>query len=277
MTTALDDQLTLRLDWALQVAIRGGDSTLQHFRSPQLAIGEKADSSPVTVADQEAERIMRELILDRFPQDGIVGEEFGTTAGVSGYTWVLDPIDGTKSFIYGIPLYTTLVAVMSTPNGDPDSGTPEIGVIRAPALKEQVYARRGEPTLYVQDGESPVVAQVGSNSRLDQGLLLTSEVATFETHRTPPALDVYLELQRQSKLVRTWGDAYGYLMVATGRADVMIDAAMSLWDAAAIQPIIEGAGGKFTDWQGVPTVHSGEAVAANAQLVDQVLAVTRGQ
>jgi fructose-1,6-bisphosphatase/inositol monophosphatase family enzyme len=166
---------------------------------------------------------------------------------------------------------------MSTPSGDPDSGTPEIGVIRAPALQEHVFARRGGPAWYSQDGKQPVAAQVGSTPRLDQGLLLTSEVATFETHRSPPALDVYLELQREAKLARTWGDAYGYLMVATGRADVMIDAAMSLWDAAAIQPIIEGAGGKFTDWQGVATVHSGEAVAANPQLMEQILATTRGR
>ncbi len=277
MTSAANDELTPRLDWALEVATRGGDSTLRHFRSPQLAVEQKADSSPVTVADQGAERLMRQLILDRFPADGIVGEEFGTTEGSSGYTWVLDPIDGTKSFIYGIPLYTTLVAVMSTPTGDPDSGRPEIGVIRAPALQEHVFARRGGPALHVRDGEQPVVAQVGSISSLDQALLLTSEVATFETHRAPPALDVYLELQRQAKVVRTWGDAYGYLMVATGRADVMIDAAMSLWDAAAIQPIIEGAGGKFTDWQGVATVHSGEAVATNPKLIEKILAATRGR
>lgn len=275
--TSPHDELAPRHDWALEVAQRGGNLTLDHYRNPQLAVEHKADASPVTIADREAEQLMRQMILDRFPDDGIVGEEFGTTEGSSGFTWVLDPIDGTKSFIYGIPLYTTLVAVMSTPDGELDKGTPEIGVIRAPALDEHIYARRGGPAWFARGEELPVAGHVRQIDRLDQALLLTSEMITFDTHRDPPALDVFLELQRKVMVARTWGDAYGYLMVATGRADVMIDPAMSLWDAAAIQPIIEGAGGKFTDWQGVPTVHAGEAVAAGPGLIEQVLAVTQGQ
>jgi histidinol-phosphatase len=274
-STAAD--LESRLEWAIEIARRGGKSTLQYFRHPQLAVDLKGDSSPVTVADRNAEQLLRDLIHERFPADGIVGEEFGTAHGTSPYTWVLDPIDGTKSFIYGVPLYTTLVAVLSTPDGEPTHGTPEIGVICAPALDELTYARRGEPTWYIAGKKLPVRAQIGKVSRLEDALLLTSEVATFETHRDPPALDVFLDLQKQVRLVRTWGDAYGYMMVALGRGDVMIDASMSLWDAAAIQPIIEGAGGVFCDWKGVATVHSGEAIAASEPLMEQVLGLTRGK
>lgn len=270
------DELESRLEWARDIARQAGDVTLRYFQSPDLAVDRKGDLSPVTIADRQAEELLRRLIGERFPDDGIVGEEFGTTQGISGYTWVLDPIDGTKSFIHGVPLYTTLVAVMSTPGRDPSQGVPEIGVIHAPALDEQVYARRGGPTWYVCRGGNPTRASVGGTARLDEALLLTSEVATFEKDRQPPALQQFLELQQKSRLVRTWGDAYGYMMVALGRGDVMIDAAMSLWDAAAIQPIIEGAGGAFSDWQGVATVHSGEAIAANRELLPQVLAVTRG-
>jgi histidinol-phosphatase len=270
-------ELENRLEWAREIARRAGKTTLTYFKNPKLAVDLKGDSSPVTVADREAEQLLRALIRERFPTDGIVGEEFGTVVGTSQYTWVLGPIDGTKSFIYGVPLYTTLVAVLTTPDGDPGQGTPEIGVIFAPALDEMVYARRGGPTWYVTGDHPPTQAHVGQVAQLDKGLLLTSEVATFERERQPPALDVYLQLQNQVRYARTWGDAYGYMMVALGRGDVMIDAAMNLWDAAAVQPIIEGAGGVFCDWQGAATVHSGEAIATNRSLAEQVLAYTRGR
>jgi len=266
-----------RLAWAIEIARQAGELTLEHFRSPKLAVQRKQDDSPVTAADRGAEELLRQLIGSRYPDDAIVGEEFGTTAGTSGFAWVLDPIDGTKSFIHGIPLYTTLVAVLSTPDGDVAAGEPQLGVIRAPALDEVVYARRGGGCWHQRQSADAVPAQVADTASLADGLLLTSEVHSFADARSSDCMDVYLELDRRARLARTWGDAYGYLMVATGRAEVMIDPGMNLWDAAAVQPVIEEAGGVFSDWQGQPSVHSGDAVAGNAAVVREVLQLTRGR
>jgi histidinol phosphatase-like enzyme (inositol monophosphatase family) len=270
-----DDQhipIKSRLEWAITIAREAGRLTLAHFRQAHLSVERKADDSPVTVADREAEQSLRAKIMERFPADAILGEEFGKHPGTSDYCWVLDPIDGTKSFIHGVPLYTTLVAVM---RGD----EPLIGVVHAPACNETVYAARGSGCWYVaeQHQTTPVPARVSNVDRMDQALLLVSEVAPFGDRRRSDAIDVYLQLQKKVRLARTWGDAYGYLMVATGRAEIMIDPVMNLWDAAPLQPIIEEAGGRFTDWRGQSTVHSGEAVATNGLLADEVLAVTRGR
>jgi histidinol phosphatase-like enzyme (inositol monophosphatase family) len=273
MSAESRDPLQERLDWAVEIARQAGQLTLEYFRRPSLQVERKADDSPVTVADREAEGLLRRRIAERFAGDGILGEELGVQAGGSGYQWVLDPIDGTKSFIHGVPLYTTLVAVL-------EGETPCIGVIHAPALGETVYAAAGRGCWYVSGGHSAIPPQragVSEVARLREGLLLTSEIASFADERQPDALDVYLDLQRSARLARTWGDGYGYLMVATGRAEVMIDPAMKLWDAAPLQTIIEEAGGRFTDWQGRPTVHSGDAVATNGLVAGEVLAITKGR
>lgn len=271
MTTPGDDPVSQRLEWAVRIAHEAGAVTLEHFRRPDLAVERKADHSPVTVADRAAEELLRTRIAQRFPDDAILGEELGAAAGTSGYQWVLDPIDGTKSFIHGVPLYTTLVGVLE---GD----RPAIGVIHAPAAAETVYASVSRGCSYLANaGAEAQPARVSSVSRLCDGLLLTSEVATFSTGRSQDALDVYLQLQRAARLARTWGDGYGYLMVATGRADVMIDPEMDLWDTAALLPVIEEAGGRFTDWQGQRTVHSRDAIGSNGLVADEVLALTRGR
>jgi histidinol-phosphatase len=267
------DPLQERLDWAVEIAREAGRLTLEYFRRPSLHVERKPDDSPVTVADREAEELLRRRIAERFARDAILGEEFGIQAGSSGYQWVLDPIDGTKSFIHGVPLYTTLVAVL-------DGETAGLGVIQAPALGETVYAAAGRGCWYVSDGHpavSPQRVSVSEVAHLRDGLLLTSEIASFSNERQPDALDVYLDLQRTARLSRTWGDGYGYLMVATGRAEVMIDPAMKLWDAAPLQVIVEEAGGQFTDWQGRPTVYSGDAVATNGRVAGEVLAITKGR
>jgi histidinol-phosphatase len=266
MPTESRDPLQERLDWAVEIAREAGRLTLEYFRRPNLQVDRKADDSPVTVADRQAEELLRRRIAERFADDGILGEELGLQAGGSGYQWVLDPIDGTKSFIHGVPLYTTLVAVLE---GD----AARVGVIHAPALGETVYAAAGHGCWYTSDGHPAVPprrANVSTVAYLREGLLLTSEIASFAGERQPDALDV----QRQARLARTWGDGYGYLMVATGRAEVMIDPVMNLWDAAPLQPVIEEAGGRFTDWQGRPTVHSGDAVATNGLVAGEVLALT---
>jgi len=263
-----------RLDFATKIAREAGRLTLTRFRSSQLQIEHKSDGTPVTIADREAEEHLRQRILQQYPEDGILGEEMGTTEGHSGYCWVLDPIDGTKSYIRGAPLYTTLVAVLK-------ENQPQLGVIYSPATHELLYAQVGGGCWYetgaIDTNPTPQAAHVSSVKTLSEALFVTSDVETFATHRATNASSVYLELASACQLARTWGDGYGYLMVATGRAEVMIDPEMSLWDSAALQPIITEAGGTFTDWQGNPTVHSGDVVANNGALTEQVLAITRGR
>ena len=269
MEPAANDPIGGRLGWAVQIARAAGDLTLRHFRRADLAVERKPDDSPVTIADRQAEQLLRRRIAERFPDDSILGEEFGALDGTSGYQWVLDPIDGTKSFIHGVPLYTTLVAVLR-------DDEPCLGVIHAPAAGETVYAAAGSGCWYASDNQpDPQPARVSRVSTLRESLLLTSEVGAFTTERPVDALDVYLRLERAARLARGWGDGYGYLMVATGRAEVMIDPAMNLWDTAALAPVIEEAGGDFKDWQGERTVHSADFFATNGLVTDEVLAIIR--
>ncbi len=264
----LDPQIAERLNFAVEIARAAGDLTLQYFRRDDLQIERKADKSPVTIADRAAEQLLRDRISERFPNDGVVGEEFGITDGTSEFRWALDPIDGTKSFVHGAPLYTTLVAVL---RGE----TPCVGVIHAPAAAETVFAAASGGCWHIgEDGAAKRRARVSKTAQLADALLLTTEIRTF-VKRPRDAMDVFQRLEQKARLTRTWGDGYGYLMVATGRADVMIDPQLSIWDLAALQPVIEEAGGKFTDWQGQATVHSNDAVATNGLLSDEVLAITR--
>jgi histidinol phosphatase-like enzyme (inositol monophosphatase family) len=258
-----------RLALAVEIASEAGEVTLRYFRRPDLVIEKKADRSPVTVADRSAEQLLRERIGERFPHDGIVGEEFGTLTGTSGYDWALDPIDGTKSFVHGVPLYTTLVAVLR-------DSKPQIGVIHAPAAAETLYASsRGGCWYIAQHGAKPIPARVSSVAKLADSLLLTTEIRTFTEGRQRDAMQTFTRLEQAARLTRTWGDGYGYLMVATGRAEIMVDPELDLWDLAALQPVIEEAGGSFTDWQGRPTVHSREAIATNGLVTEEVLAIVR--
>jgi histidinol-phosphatase len=251
-----------RLEFALEATRAAGDLTLRYFRR-QITVERKADTSPVTIADREAEKLLRTSIAAAFSQDAVLGEELGETAGSSGYRWILDPIDGTKSFICGVPLYSTLVGLEY-------EGCTQLGVILIPGTGECVYAARGQGAWYVRGNDSPQPARVSAKPRLADGLFLTSEVKTFDECDRRFAFD---RLQSAAWLTRTWGDGYGYLMVATGRAEVMVDPKMNVWDCAALQPVIEEAGGTFTDWTGKPTIYGGEAIATNGQVLNEVLSL----
>ena len=254
-----------RLRLAREAAREAGAITLEYFRRDDLAVERKGDDSPVTAADRAAEEHLRRRIAENFPDDGILGEELPETEGQSGYRWILDPIDGTKSFIHGVPLYGTLVGVER-------EGRSVLGVILIPALDESVYAARGQGAWYASGNREPEPARVSSRQTLAESLFLTSEVLSFDELDRRTAYD---RLQAACRLTRTWGDCYGYLMVATGRADVMVDPVMSIWDAAALSPILEEAGGTFTDWQGEPTIHAGEGIGTNGHVLEEVLAITR--
>lgn len=256
--------LSLRLELALAAAREAGDITLKYFRQDNYAVEWKHDRSPVTVADRAAEQHLRDRIAAVFPGDAILGEELPDRPGDSGFRWILDPIDGTKSFISGVPLYGTLIGVEF-------DGRSVVGVIHMPALDETAYSG-GAGAWLVRGGGAPTAARVSRTARLSEALFCTSEVKTFTKSGRREAFD---ELDRASRLTRTWGDCYGYLLLASGRADVMVDPRMNVWDCAALAPIIEAAGGTFTDWQGQPTIHGGEAIATNGLLLDEVLAITR--
>jgi histidinol phosphatase-like enzyme (inositol monophosphatase family) len=239
--------------------------TLSFFQREHLKVDRKADQSPVTAADREAEVLLRREISAAFPADGVLGEEFGEQPGVSGYRWILDPIDGTKSFVRGVPLYGTMVGVERHGRG-------VVGVVYIPVLDECVYAARGCGAYHVRGDAPPRRAAVSARATLAEGLLLTTESRAYAQRG---AWEAYERLDRSAALTRTWGDCYGYLLVATGRAEVMVDPVMNLWDAAAIQPILEEAGGAFTDWRGQPTIYGGEGIGANRLVLEEVLAITR--
>jgi histidinol phosphatase-like enzyme (inositol monophosphatase family) len=258
-------QSTSRLELALAAAHEAGDITLDYFRRDDIEVERKADDSPVTAADRQAEMHLRERIAAAFPEDAILGEEFPERPGSSGYRWIVDPIDGTKSFIHGVPLYGTLVGVEH-------EGVSILGVINIPALDECVYAAAGQGAWYRHGAAPPRPAKVSARGPLSQGLFLTSEVATFDSIGRR---DAYERLQAAARLSRCWGDCYGYLMVATGRAEVMVDPVVAVWDLAALLPVIEEAGGTFTDWQGRRSIRSGQSIATNGRVLDEVLAMVR--
>jgi histidinol-phosphatase len=259
-------EIMARLELAVAAAHEAGAITLEYFRREDLCVDRKADDSPVTIADRQAEQHLRDRILTAFSDDGIVGEELGRQEGKSGFRWILDPIDGTKSFIHGVPLYGNLVGVEQ-------GGQCVLGVINIPPLRECVYAAVGQGAWYVAGDAQPRPARVSRRAKLAEGLFLTSEVASFGVIGRR---EVYDKLQAAARLTRTWGDCYAYLMVATGRAEVVVDPLMNIWDAAALLPILEEAGGTFTDWDGQRTIYSGNGVATNGLVLDEVLQMTRG-
>ena len=256
-------ELQPRLVLAVEAAREAGRITLEYFRRDDLDVELKQDDTPVTVADRRAEETLRRRIAAAFPRDGIFGEELPERPGTSGFRWILDPIDGTKSFIHGVPLYSTLVGLEC-------EGQSVLGVIRIPALDECVYAARGLGAWYVHADQPPRRAHASATQTLSKAMFVTSEVINFEKTGRRGAYD---RLQAAARLTRTWGDGYGYLMVATGRADVMVDPIMALWDAAALPPVVEEAGGVFTDWRGNRTIHAGEGMATNGLLTKEVLSL----
>jgi histidinol-phosphatase len=265
-SAALAAEIAGRLPLALAAGQEAGRLTLRYFQQDNYAVERKSDASPVTIADRSAEELLRRQIAAAFPSDGIVGEEHGQIAGTSGFNWIVDPIDGTKAFISGVPLYGTLVAVEH-------EGAAVLGLVYMPALGEVVYAARGQGAWHFRGPEQPRRCQVSNKPRLADGLLVTSQVDLFAGRG---AASVFDALQKSAYITRTWGDCYGYLLVATGRAEAMIDPVMNVWDCAAVQPVVEEAGGTFTDWQGRPTIHAGEAIATNGLVLAEVLAVTAG-
>jgi len=245
------------LDFAVTLARGAGNITLKYFcKQPETST--KSDGSFVTIADREAEAYLRRQIAETFPADGILGEEEGELPGHSGRRWVLDPIDGTFAFVHGVPFYGVLIALEI-------DYEMSVGVINIPVLGEIVSAAKGCGCFL--NGEA---TRVSTTSKLDEALLLCTDFKAADVHGFGPAMN---RLQGRAKTSRTWGDCYGYVLVATGRADVMLDPIMNLWDCAPLLPIMEEAGGTFTDWRGIRTVNGGNSIATNGFLFEEVMKI----
>ncbi len=258
----MSETLSELLTFAHELAWQAGKITRRYFQTdirPDL----KADDSPVTVADRETEQYLRAAITARYPAHAILGEEEGSSGrSDAAWRWILDPIDGTRSFVRGVPLYGVMI-------GLEHAGQAVLGVVNMPALGEIVYAARGLGCWW--NGRPCRVSQV---PRLGEGLVLSTAAADrYSKHGRQAA---YERLLAAAGTFRTWGDCYGYLLVATGRAEAMIDPVMSIWDAAALLPILQEAGGTFTDWSGTPTIDGGEGIGTNRLVLEEVLQALGG-
>ena len=246
-----------RLEAALEACWRAGRITLAYYQS-QVHVDIKSDGSPVTQADLRAEQEIRHVISKHFPEDAIVGEEGGAQkkSAATG-TWYIDPIDGTKSFICGVPFYAVLLAYEI-------AGEVVLGVINLPALNEMIWATKGNGCFW--NGRR---ARVSSVSEMRDARVMLTDYRQMERDCPPTGLQ---QLCAETRLQRTWGDAYGHVLVATGRAEIMIDPRMSVWDCGPLLPIIQEAGGRFTDWNGNATIHGPNAFSTNGLLHEAVQA-----
>jgi len=244
------------MNFAAETATLAGRMTLGYF-STGVRPDFKADDSPVTVADRLAEEFIRGRIEERFPDHAIVGEEFGATenAGAS-VRWLVDPIDGTKSFVRGVPLYAVLLGVEI-------DGVPSVGAAYYPGTDELLVAAKGEGCTW--NGRPARVSEV---AHLSRAYISCTDPGSFEVYGKQAAWD---RLARRVYVRAGWTDAYGYLLVATGRLEAMLDPIMNPWDCGPFVPILQEAGGYFGDWHGNATNYAGEGLATNANLRDEIL------
>jgi histidinol-phosphatase len=252
----MDESLRSYFDFAVETAYLAGRLTLGYYQTG-LRPDIKADASPVTVADRKAEELIRNRIEAQYPGHAIVGEEFGVSErdGAS-HRWFVDPIDGTKSFVQGVPLYAVLIGLEI-------DGHVEVGAAYFPALDEMLAAASGEGCWW--NGRRTRVSDVDS---LAQAVVVFSDVLSFGRYGRSGAWE---RLKTSTYYRAGLGDAYGYLLVATGRAHVMLDPIMNVWDCAPFPPILREAGGYFGDWQGNPTIYANEAMATTQSLLPEVL------
>lgn len=248
-------ELSELLEIARRAAVVAGDVIMPLYNAG-TSVELKADRTPVTVADRSAELAIREFLGRECPTHGILGEEFPETPGDGRHRWILDPIDGTKSFIHHVPLFGTLIALER-------DGVPVVGVIACHAAGETASGATGIGAFL--NGSPTRVSTVGSLA--DATLSMTSITRMLQGRAGGVA-----RLAAECGLSRAWGDCYGYMMVAAGRAEIMVDPIMNLWDAAALYPIITEAGGGFSQWDGTPGVGD-SVVATNGLLHEQAVAL----
>ncbi len=252
---AARQKMSPELKFAIETITKAGEIALKYFGS-NVTIDLKENDSPVTKADLESEELIRTRLQKEYPNHGMIGEEFGDTNSDSEYVWLIDPIDGTKSFIHGVPLFGMLLGLQK-------NGIPILGVAHFPALNQTAYAEIGGGAFL---NGSP--AKVSTVSDLSNALMVSGSMSSMlETDK----MSGYLVLSMQVAMTRTWGDAYGHIMVATGRAEFMLDPVVKPWDTCALMPIILEAGGSFTDFSGKQTHVAGNAISTNSLLLETVL------
>ena len=247
------------IEFARSLAEASGRLLAERFHEADPTVELKEDRSIVTETDRDAEEMMREMINDRYPGHGIIGEEFGSENTDAEYVWTLDPIDGTISFVSGVPLFGTLIGLMH-------NGEPILGVIHQPVLGELMI---GDGVKTTHNGRE---VSIRPCSRLEDATLLTTDPNLADRFQDGAKFQA---LRRSAAMTRTWGDCYGYLMLASGRADIMVDPIMNQWDLVPLIPIIRGAGGVITDWHGGDPVTGNSIVAAGPDLHPQVLEILR--
>ncbi|MCS7161001.1 MAG: inositol monophosphatase family protein [Gemmatales bacterium] len=247
-----------RYEAGVQAAEHAARLALRYYDQGDLPVEWKSNLSPVTVADREAEIALREALLTRFPQDGFWGEEFGQQPGSSGYRWIIDPIDGTRNFVRGIPLWGTLVALEYR-------GEPIAGVVVFPALGLVYRALRGDGAFR---NERPI--RVSAVKQLAEGMLFYSGASWF---LASGCREAFVQMCLRSQRQRGFGDCYGFALIAQGSGEAMIDYGVHPWDVAAIVPIVEEAGGQFTDWSGQRTFLRPDVLASNGQVHAEILGI----
>ncbi|MBN2145786.1 MAG: inositol monophosphatase family protein [Anaerolineales bacterium] len=246
------------LDFTVETAYLAGRLTLGYFQTG-IRPDQKADQSPVTIADRQAEELIRSRIEKRYPQHAVVGEELGIKETQNAtHRWFIDPIDGTKSFIRGVPLYGVLIGLEI-------EGQVQVGAVYLPAMEEMVAAATGLGCWW--NGRRARVSQVSS---LSQAVVTCTDVGKFARYGRQEAWE---RIQQAAWYRVGWGDAYGYCLVATGRAELMLDPVMNDWDCGPFPPIFLEAGGYFGDWQGNVTIHAEEAMATTQVLLPEVLSL----
>lgn len=252
----MDKDLVKYKDFGTKLIIESSNIIKHYFRK-DFKIESKQDSSPVTIADKQTEETLREMIMKEFPDHGIIGEEYGAYNPKAAYTWVIDPIDGTKSFIAGTPLFGTMIALVN-------NGNPILGIINFPILDETLI---GDGNITELNGKK---VSFRNCNNLSSALLLTTDIIDIEKYHD---LEKFSALIKRVKLFRTWGDCYGYYLLATGYADIMIDPVMSPWDFLSLIPIIKGSGGIITDYHGNDPLNGKSIIAASKNLHAEVIKI----
>jgi histidinol-phosphatase len=245
------------LEVAHQAAIAGGKRTLEGFGG-RVRAETKRDGSPVTSFDRASEAAIRRVIGRAFPTHAIMGEEGGATGTRGRFRWIVDPLDGTRAFVHGVPLYTVLIAVEV-------DGRPTVGVVHAPVLGETVEAAVGLGCRW--NGRRARVSKTGD---LRRATVVATSLAAIDARGVP-----IRQLARATAELRGWGDGYGFSLVATGRVDGALDLGLHLWDAAPLLPILTEAGGQFTDWRGRPTIRRPDVVGSNGRIHAGLLRLLR--
>jgi histidinol-phosphatase len=251
---------------ALELAELADGITSARFLATDLRVESKPDRTPVTDADTAAEDAMRALLARERPGDAVLGEERGSTGTTGGRGWVLDPVDGTKNFSRGMPVWGTLIALV-------DDGLPVVGVVSAPALGRRWWASTGAGAHGSDPAGRVRRLSVSGVSALADASLSTTELSTWAGQ---DALDRYLTLSARCWVSRAWGDFWQHMLVAEGSIDIAVDGEANPWDLAAVQVIVTEAGGRFTDLDGVARYDGGHGLSSNGLLHDEALAILRG-